>query len=183
MQLFSPNSFKIRKIKLRSRDYNSSRLLDRRGGHQRRELRFSESHVKVPPHPRAKLKEITHVNGGEAKEMMVFTVVATVLTTAWIFCLSDENTRADMKKLPTLPTKVLKEHPSLAYWYVSGNLDLINAVIHAGLCCSSSDNELTCRNWSHLVGTKWVDSRYVLANQSFIKGAVGDVHLTGLPEK
>uniref|UniRef100_A0A4W6DF57 FERM domain containing 4B n=1 Tax=Lates calcarifer TaxID=8187 RepID=A0A4W6DF57_LATCA len=31
------------------------------------------------------------------------------------FCFSDENTRADLKKLPTLPTKVLKEHPSLAY--------------------------------------------------------------------
>uniref|UniRef100_A0A3Q3WDW3 FERM domain-containing protein n=1 Tax=Mola mola TaxID=94237 RepID=A0A3Q3WDW3_MOLML len=29
----------------------------------------------------------------------------------------DENTRGDLKKLPTLPTKVLKEHPSLAYWY------------------------------------------------------------------
>ncbi|XP_051947779.1 FERM domain-containing protein 4B-like isoform X1 [Xyrauchen texanus] len=28
---------------------------------------------------------------------------------------SDENTRADLKKLPTLPTKVLQEHPSLAY--------------------------------------------------------------------
>uniref|UniRef100_A0A3B4GPR2 FERM domain-containing protein 4B-like n=1 Tax=Pundamilia nyererei TaxID=303518 RepID=A0A3B4GPR2_9CICH len=28
---------------------------------------------------------------------------------------TDENTRADLKKLPTLPTKVLKEHPSLAY--------------------------------------------------------------------
>uniref|UniRef100_A0A8C5CA15 FERM domain containing 4B n=1 Tax=Gadus morhua TaxID=8049 RepID=A0A8C5CA15_GADMO len=27
----------------------------------------------------------------------------------------DENTRADLKKLPVLPTKVLKEHPSLAY--------------------------------------------------------------------
>lgn len=34
-----------------------------------------------------------------------------------LFCFSDENTRADLKKLPTLPTKVLKEHPSLAYWY------------------------------------------------------------------
>lgn len=33
------------------------------------------------------------------------------------FCYSDENTRAELKKLPTLPTKVLKEHPSLAYWY------------------------------------------------------------------
>lgn len=30
---------------------------------------------------------------------------------------SDETTRTDLKKLPTLPTKVLKEHPSLAYWY------------------------------------------------------------------
>uniref|UniRef100_A0A3Q4MP07 FERM domain containing 4Bb n=1 Tax=Neolamprologus brichardi TaxID=32507 RepID=A0A3Q4MP07_NEOBR len=29
---------------------------------------------------------------------------------------TDENTRADLKKLPTLPTKVLKEHPSLAYY-------------------------------------------------------------------
>uniref|UniRef100_A0A8C7ZZP1 FERM domain containing 4Bb n=1 Tax=Oryzias sinensis TaxID=183150 RepID=A0A8C7ZZP1_9TELE len=27
----------------------------------------------------------------------------------------NENTRADLRKLPTLPTKVLKEHPSLAY--------------------------------------------------------------------
>uniref|UniRef100_A0A8D0DGM2 FERM domain containing 4B n=1 Tax=Sander lucioperca TaxID=283035 RepID=A0A8D0DGM2_SANLU len=27
----------------------------------------------------------------------------------------DENTRGELKKLPTLPTKVLKEHPSLAY--------------------------------------------------------------------
>lgn len=34
-----------------------------------------------------------------------------------LICFSDENARADMKKLPTLPTKVLKEHPSLAYWY------------------------------------------------------------------
>lgn len=61
--------------------------------------------------------------------MIVFIVVINVLTTAWIFCLSDENTRADLKKLPTLPTKVLKEHPSLAYWYVSLNLCLINTVI------------------------------------------------------
>uniref|UniRef100_A0A3P8TNF9 FERM domain containing 4B n=1 Tax=Amphiprion percula TaxID=161767 RepID=A0A3P8TNF9_AMPPE len=29
---------------------------------------------------------------------------------------TDENTRADLKKLPTLPTKVLKEHPSLGYY-------------------------------------------------------------------
>uniref|UniRef100_A0A3B3XHC0 FERM domain-containing protein n=1 Tax=Poecilia mexicana TaxID=48701 RepID=A0A3B3XHC0_9TELE len=29
---------------------------------------------------------------------------------------TDENTRADLKKLPTLPTKVLKEHPSLAFY-------------------------------------------------------------------
>uniref|UniRef100_A0A7N6BRC3 FERM domain-containing protein n=1 Tax=Anabas testudineus TaxID=64144 RepID=A0A7N6BRC3_ANATE len=32
-----------------------------------------------------------------------------------LIVFSDENTRADLKKLPTLPTKVLKEHPSLAY--------------------------------------------------------------------
>lgn len=41
----------------------------------------------------------------------------TVITSIFLFCCSDETTRADLKKLPTLPTKVLKEHPSLAYWY------------------------------------------------------------------
>lgn len=40
------------------------------------------------------------------------------LTQLYTLCFSDENARADMKKLPTLPTKVLKEHPSLAYWCV-----------------------------------------------------------------
>lgn len=41
-----------------------------------------------------------------------------VVTSIFLIVFSDENTRADLKKLPTLPTKVLKEHPSLAYWYV-----------------------------------------------------------------
>uniref|UniRef100_A0A3P8WQI4 FERM domain containing 4B n=1 Tax=Cynoglossus semilaevis TaxID=244447 RepID=A0A3P8WQI4_CYNSE len=42
--------------------------------------------------------------------------------TRLFFFLSDENTRAELKKLPALPTKVLKEHPSLAYWYVHRKL-------------------------------------------------------------
>lgn len=84
--------------------------------------------------------------------MIVFTVVITVVTTAWIFCLSDENTRADLKKLPTLPTKVLKEHPSLAYWYVSLNLYLINTLmLITSLWHPSSDNDFTCRNRPQLV--------------------------------
>lgn len=66
--------------------------------------------------------------------MIVFAAVVTVLTTFWLFCLSDENTRTDLKKLPTLPTKVLKEHPSLAYWYVTLNLDLINTVMLIKAC-------------------------------------------------
>lgn len=32
------------------------------------------------------------------------------------FFLSHEGVRSDLKKLPALPTQVLKEHPSLAYW-------------------------------------------------------------------
>lgn len=42
-----------------------------------------------------------------------------------VFCLlshyitSDDATRADLKKLPALPTQALKEHPSLAYWWVA----------------------------------------------------------------
>lgn len=99
-------------------------------------------------------------------------MVTTVLTTAWIFCLSDENTRADLKKLPTLPTKVLKEHPSLAYWYVSLNLYLINTVIPiTGWRCSSPDNDFTCRNWPQLVCTKWAHALYAVVNLSFIKEA------------
>lgn len=31
---------------------------------------------------------------------------------------SDENARSDLKQLPILPTRVLKEHPSLNYWSV-----------------------------------------------------------------
>lgn len=116
--------------------------------------------------------------------MIVFSVVITVLTTAWIFCLSDENTRADLKKLPTLPTKVLKEHPSLAYWYVSLNLYLINTVILiTGLRCISSDNDFTCRNWPQLVCSKWAHARDVFVNQSLIKEAICDIHLVRLRGK
>lgn len=87
--------------------------------------------------------------------MIAFIVVVNVLTTARLFCLSDENTRADLKKLPTLPTKVLKEHPSLAYWYVSVNLYLNNTVMLIKcLCHSCSDSGFTCRNWPQLVCTQ-----------------------------
>lgn len=114
--------------------------------------------------------------------MIVFSVVMTVLTTAWIVCLSDENTRADLKKLPTLPTKVLKEHPSLAYWYVPLNLSLLNSLtLITGLQSSSTHNDFTCRNWPQLVGNKWAHARYVFVNQSFIKEAICDIHLVTFP--
>uniref|UniRef100_A0A672YUS2 FERM domain containing 4Bb n=1 Tax=Sphaeramia orbicularis TaxID=375764 RepID=A0A672YUS2_9TELE len=46
----------------------------------------------------------------EVESENVFKLAANALQVS-----GDENTRADLKKLPTLPTKVLKEHPSLAY--------------------------------------------------------------------
>uniref|UniRef100_A0A665TVJ0 FERM domain containing 4Bb n=1 Tax=Echeneis naucrates TaxID=173247 RepID=A0A665TVJ0_ECHNA len=50
----------------------------------------------------------------EVESENVFKLAANALTLKYL-CFSDENTRAELKKLPTLPTKVLKEHPSLAY--------------------------------------------------------------------
>ncbi|XP_041080835.1 FERM domain-containing protein 4B-like [Polyodon spathula] len=44
----------------------------------------------------------------------VFKLAAYTLQVRGVFCF-DEGARADLKKLPALPTKVLKEHPSLAY--------------------------------------------------------------------
>ncbi|XP_067095677.1 FERM domain-containing protein 4B isoform X1 [Osmerus mordax] len=55
-------------------------------------------------------------NGGiEVESENVFKLAANALQEAKGDYTSDENTRTDLKKLPTLPTKVLKEHPSLAY--------------------------------------------------------------------
>uniref|UniRef100_A0A1A8NEW7 FERM domain containing 4B n=1 Tax=Nothobranchius pienaari TaxID=704102 RepID=A0A1A8NEW7_9TELE len=51
----------------------------------------------------------------EVEAENVFRLAANALQEAKGDYTSDENTRADLKKLPTLPTKVLKEHPSLAY--------------------------------------------------------------------
>ncbi|XP_018589653.1 FERM domain-containing protein 4B isoform X4 [Scleropages formosus] len=51
----------------------------------------------------------------ELESEHVFKLAAYTLQEAKGDYTSDENTRADLKKLPTLPTKVLKEHPSLAY--------------------------------------------------------------------
>ncbi|XP_029013319.1 FERM domain-containing protein 4B isoform X1 [Betta splendens] len=51
----------------------------------------------------------------EVESENVFKLAASALQEAKGDYTSDENTRADLKKLPTLPTKVLKEHPSLAY--------------------------------------------------------------------
>ncbi|XP_075898117.1 FERM domain-containing protein 4B-like isoform X2 [Nelusetta ayraudi] len=51
----------------------------------------------------------------EVESENVFKLAANALQEANGDYTSDENTRADLKKLPTLPTKVLKEHPSLAY--------------------------------------------------------------------
>ncbi|CAL8257094.1 unnamed protein product [Gadus morhua 'NCC'] len=51
----------------------------------------------------------------EVESENVFRLAASALQEAKGDYTSDENTRADLKKLPVLPTKVLKEHPSLAY--------------------------------------------------------------------
>ncbi|KAM6977184.1 FERM domain-containing protein 4B [Aplochiton taeniatus] len=51
----------------------------------------------------------------EVESENVFKLAANALQEAKGDYTSDENTRTDLKKLPTLPTKVLKEHPSLAY--------------------------------------------------------------------
>ncbi|XP_031421980.1 FERM domain-containing protein 4B isoform X2 [Clupea harengus] len=51
----------------------------------------------------------------EVESEVVFKLAAHALQEAKGDYTSDETTRTDLKKLPTLPTKVLKEHPSLAY--------------------------------------------------------------------
>ncbi|XP_076875018.1 FERM domain-containing protein 4B isoform X2 [Brachyhypopomus gauderio] len=51
----------------------------------------------------------------EVESELVFKLAAHTLQEAKGDYTSDENTRVDLKKLPTLPTRVLKEHPSLAY--------------------------------------------------------------------
>ncbi|XP_058499176.1 FERM domain-containing protein 4B isoform X2 [Solea solea] len=51
----------------------------------------------------------------EVESENVFKLAANALQEAKGDYTSDENTRTELKKLPTLPTKVLKEHPSLAY--------------------------------------------------------------------
>nr|XP_015202753.1 PREDICTED: FERM domain-containing protein 4B isoform X2 [Lepisosteus oculatus] len=51
----------------------------------------------------------------EVESEDVFKLAAYTLQEAKGDYTSDECTRTDLKKLPTLPTKVLKEHPSLAY--------------------------------------------------------------------
>ncbi|XP_044208206.1 FERM domain-containing protein 4B isoform X3 [Thunnus albacares] len=51
----------------------------------------------------------------EVESENFFKLAANALQEAKGDYTSDETTRADLKKLPTLPTKVLKEHPSLAY--------------------------------------------------------------------
>ncbi|XP_072553260.1 FERM domain-containing protein 4B isoform X2 [Salminus brasiliensis] len=51
----------------------------------------------------------------EVESELVFKLAAHALQEAKGDYTSEESTRVDLKKLPTLPTKVLKEHPSLAY--------------------------------------------------------------------
>ncbi|XP_032376388.1 FERM domain-containing protein 4B isoform X3 [Etheostoma spectabile] len=51
----------------------------------------------------------------EVESENVFKLAANALQEAKGDYTSDENTRGELKKLPALPTKVLKEHPSLAY--------------------------------------------------------------------
>ncbi|KAA0706790.1 FERM domain-containing protein 4B GRP1-binding protein GRSP1 [Triplophysa tibetana] len=51
----------------------------------------------------------------EVDSELVFKLAAHALQESKGDYTSDENTKADLKKLPALPTKVLQEHPSLAY--------------------------------------------------------------------
>ncbi|XP_041955389.1 FERM domain-containing protein 4B isoform X1 [Alosa sapidissima] len=51
----------------------------------------------------------------EVESEVVFKLAAHALQEAKGDYNSDETTRTELRKLPTLPTKVLKEHPSLAY--------------------------------------------------------------------
>ncbi|XP_058855771.1 FERM domain-containing protein 4B-like isoform X1 [Acipenser ruthenus] len=51
----------------------------------------------------------------EVESETVFKLAAYTLQESKGDFVSDESARADLKKLPALPTKVLKEHPSLAY--------------------------------------------------------------------
>ncbi|XP_043080802.1 FERM domain-containing protein 4B isoform X4 [Puntigrus tetrazona] len=51
----------------------------------------------------------------ELESELVFKLAAHALQESKGDYTSDESTRVDLKKLPALPTKVLKEHPSLAY--------------------------------------------------------------------
>uniref|UniRef100_A0A8C1GK79 FERM domain containing 4Bb n=1 Tax=Cyprinus carpio TaxID=7962 RepID=A0A8C1GK79_CYPCA len=58
----------------------------------------------------------------EVESELVFKLAAHALQCICVD-FSDENTRADLKKLPALPTKVLKEHPSLLFqWKQLENL-------------------------------------------------------------
>uniref|UniRef100_A0A674BSJ7 FERM domain containing 4B n=1 Tax=Salmo trutta TaxID=8032 RepID=A0A674BSJ7_SALTR len=60
-------------------------------------------------------------------------------TFCFIIIISDETTRMDLKKLPTLPNKVLKEHPSLTYCCVLHLYILINKII----------NQISIREWMY----------------------------------
>ncbi|XP_030624942.1 FERM domain-containing protein 4B [Chanos chanos] len=60
-------------------------------------------------------KLAVHSGDIEVESELVFKLAAHALQEAKGDYTSDENTRAELKKLPTFPTKVLKEHPSLAY--------------------------------------------------------------------
>nr|XP_014343458.1 PREDICTED: FERM domain-containing protein 4B [Latimeria chalumnae] len=60
-------------------------------------------------------KSCTYKGEIEIESETLFKLAAYVLQEAKGDYTSDENARTDLKKLPALPTKVLKEHPSLAY--------------------------------------------------------------------
>lgn len=50
---------------------------------------------------------------------VVFELGAYVLQATFGDFSSENAARNDMKKVPILPTRTLKEHPSITYWYVS----------------------------------------------------------------
>lgn len=55
----------------------------------------------------------------DLEQIIVILADSSVDHVLWFPPPSNDATRSDLKKLPALPTQALKEHPSLAYWWVS----------------------------------------------------------------
>lgn len=97
---------------------------------------------------------------------IVFKLAAYTVQEACGDYTSDESTRSDLKKLPALPTAVLKEHPSLAFWRLDVEVYHLKRIAVAALINpywvwgAKTVNQLTDSNyWSVWVGmSMWGNS-------------------------